>query len=205
MNLGRTKLQSFNVAAYGTLRVLQPRLLHPPLLSRRCVKSKRISTNTFLATTESAFGSSQSHYSSDSTRGDHLQSTTMFSNLSTEVNWQILVYLWKHDLKSIRLISRFLCQQASVLPFTRIYISSHLEDLITLSEIACNQTLGPLVREIVYTGVYFRKGRLQDLGAIGRCLCHLTLPKIPAAVYSFTLLTSKSKITPLSLGKTSQH
>lgn len=106
--------------------------------------------------------------------------TSMAGNLSIELLFEILGYVSKGDLKSIRLASKSFYMASSQLLFARVHVSVHLKDLEILSEISQHLQLRLLVREIVYAGMYFSETAFKIQGGIRDSDYDLCLPKNPS-------------------------
>ena len=120
--------------------------------------------------------------------------TSMAGNLSMELLIEILCYVSKGDLKSIRLVSKIFYMASSQLLFARVYVSVHLKDLEILSAISQHLNLRLLVREIVYAGIYFSKTAFEKQGAIRNYNYDLCFPKNPSRglKYYFNYLMEQS-------------
>jgi hypothetical protein len=79
----------------------------------------------------------------------------MANKLSTELLMEIFRHAEKGDLKSIRLASKAFSAISSRFLFDRVYISIHLKDLEILSDISRHPVLRLLVREAIYSGIFF--------------------------------------------------
>src|SRR6267378_6651329 len=80
----------------------------------------------------------------------------MANKLSTELLLEIFRHAEKSDLKlSIRLFSKAFDAISSRFLFDRVYISIHLKDLEILSDISRHPVLRLLVREAIYSGIFF--------------------------------------------------
>src|SRR5882762_11146992 len=79
----------------------------------------------------------------------------MANKLSTELLMEIFRHAEKSDLKSIRLFSKAFDAISSRFLFDRVYISIHLKDLEILSDISRHPVLRLLVREAIYSGIFF--------------------------------------------------
>ncbi|OAA34217.1 F-box domain, Skp2-like protein [Metarhizium rileyi] len=89
--------------------------------------------------------------------------------LPPEVSLLIFQVVPKSDLKSLRLVSKKINMLATKFLFTRVYASLHHEDLDVLHAIARHPTLSTLVKEIVYSGVYFH---MYEIGPEDEFLQH---------------------------------
>src|SRR6202041_3310081 len=79
----------------------------------------------------------------------------MANKLSPELLMEIFRHAEKGDLKSIRLASKAFSAISSRFLFDRVYISIHLKDLEILSDISRHPVLRLLVREAIYSGIFF--------------------------------------------------
>ena len=75
---------------------------------------------------------------------------------SNEIALDIVSYLNKTQLKSVRLVSKQWCDCGSQYLFDQLYVSPHKEDLDVFNSVTQHPILSNCVRRLIYDGAEFQ-------------------------------------------------
>ena len=82
--------------------------------------------------------------------------SSLEAKLPLEIQFAVLGYLEKKDLKDVRLVSQRWCSLVTPFLFDKIYISYRSLDLQTFTNCAAHPVISKAVKEVVYDVSYFR-------------------------------------------------